>query len=84
MKVRCPDCLGYKFQGHKLCPTCEGAGTVNNEFRCECGRPAVISAGAELVCVSPKCFERATATPTHGKEMVFLEGFGYVLKPSAF
>jgi hypothetical protein len=41
------------------CPTCGGTGTVNIEFRCRCGRPAVIPVADTVVCTFARCREIA-------------------------
>ena len=73
MKVRCPYCRGFGSHNGIPCDRCMN-GMVDTESICECGRPAIHQAGAELVCASDKCAEKAlkpipfvAPSPVHGE-----------------
>lgn len=58
-------CHGHKFsinpRSHRIeaCLTCDGTGSVNTEYRCRCGRPAVRPVADTVVCTRQECTNRA-------------------------
>ena len=73
-KVVCPLCRG-KFVMEAAehvqvqpCRMCNGNRTIDPEIMCACGRPAVRSVGAELICTSEMC-EKKAVEPTTESEL---------------
>lgn len=65
MNTPCPVCRGIKFWVNPrmntidACTTCDGTGSVNPEYRCGCGRPAVRPIADEVVCTRDECMAKA-------------------------
>jgi RecJ-like exonuclease len=59
MKVPCFECKGHGFVSNYACFICGGKGKLDTDIVCNCGRPGIRQAGAEIVCASLECYNRA-------------------------